>query len=180
MDTGRDFLKAQLNNSIAQHQNLIENLRDHAEQADDPRYRQLCQQYLPQVERHQGMLEEYGRSMGADTGGGIKGALGAVLGKARDAVDAMRETDFLRVVGDIVMIRQAQDTFATFARAGERLGESRLAELGRMGEQEHEQMQRQFNQYCAELFVDHVQGTVPGKDGVRTANNTRTTSGTGY
>lgn len=167
MDTGRDFLKAQLNNSIAQHQNLVESLRDHAEQADDPRYRQLCQQYLPQVERHQGMLEEYGRTMGADSGGGIKGAIGAVLGKARDAVDAMRETDFLRVVGDIVMIRQAQDTFGTFARAGERLGEQRLAEIGRMGEQEHDQMQRAFNQYCAELFVDHVQGTAPGADSSR-------------
>ena len=164
MDTARDLLRAQLNNCIAQHQSLVENLRDHAEQADDPRYRQLCQQYLTHLERHQGMIEEFGRTVGAEGGGGIKGALGAVLGKARDAVDAMRETDFLRVVGDIVTIRQAQDTFATFARAGERLGEQRLAELGRMGEQEHDQMQRQFNAYCAELFVDHVQGTVPQKD----------------
>jgi ferritin-like metal-binding protein YciE len=176
MDTGRDFLKAQLNNAIAQHQTLVEALRDHAEQADDPRYRQLCQQFLPQTERHQGMLEEYGKSMGADSGGGIKGALGSVIGKARDAVDALRETDFLRVVGDIVMIRQAQDTFGTFARAGERLGEQRLAELGRMGEQEHDQMQRQFNQYCAELFVDHVQNTVPEKDASRTGRTRNTTS----
>jgi hypothetical protein len=179
MDTGRDFLKAQLNNCIAQHQTLVENLRDHAEQADDPRYRQLCQQYLPQVERHQGMIEEYGRTLGAEGGGGLKGAFGSVIGKARDAVDAMRETDFLRVVGDIVMIRQSQDTFGTFARAGERLGEQRLAEIGRMGEQEHDQMQRQFNQYCAELFVDHVQGTVPQADGTR-QTKTRTTGSSTY
>jgi hypothetical protein len=176
MDTGRDFLKAQLNNCIAQHQTLVESLRAHAEQADDPRYRQLCQQYLPQVERHQGMIEEYGRTLGAEGSGGIKGALGSVLGKARDAVDAMRETDFLRVVGDIIMIRQAQDTFGTFARAGERLGEQRLSELGRMGEQEHDQMQRQFNQYCAELFVDHVQGTVPQIDGSRSESRSTTRS----
>lgn len=181
MDTGRDFLKAQLNNCIAQHQTLVENLRDHAEQADDPRYRQLCQQHLPQVERHQGIIEEYGRTVGADGRGGIKGAFGSVIGKARDAVDALRESDFLRVVGDIVMIRQAQDTFGTFARAGERLGEPRLAEIGRTGEQEHDQMQRQFNQYCAELFVDHVKGTVPTKSGHRSTPSTRTTpSSSGY
>lgn len=161
MDTGREFLTSQLNNSIVQHQSLAENLKDHAEQADDPRYRQLCQQYLPAVERHQHMLEEYGRTVGAEGRGGIKGAIGSAIGKARDLVDSARETDFLRVVGDVVMIRQAQDTFATFARAGERLGESRLAELGRMGEQEHDAMQRAFNEYCAELFVDHVKGTVP-------------------
>lgn len=174
MDTGRDFLKAQLNNCIAQHQSLVENLRDHVEQADDPRYKQLCARYLPKVERHQGMLEEYGKSMGATGGGGLKGALGSVLGKARDAVDAMRETDFLRVVGDIVMIRQAQDTFATFARAGERLGEQRLAEIGRMGEQEHDEMQRDFNGFCVESFVDHVKGTVVG-DEQRPATSPRAT-----
>ncbi len=174
MDTGRDFLKAQLNNCIAQHQSLVENLRDHVQQADDTRYKQLCAKYLPKVERHQGMLEEYGKSMGADGGGGLKGALGSVLGKARDAVDAMRETDFLRVVGDIVMIRQAQDTFATFARAGERLGEQRLSEIGRMGEQEHDEMQRDFNAFCVESFVDHVQGT-PAGDAHRSTSSTRAT-----
>lgn len=172
MDTGRDFLQAQLNNCIAQHQSLVVNLRDHLEQADDPRYKQLCAKYLPKVERHQGMLEEYGKSMGADAGGGVKGAIGSMLGKARDVVDSMRETDFLRVVGDIVMIRQAQDTFATFARVGERLGEQRLAEIGRMGEQEHDEMQRDFNAFCVESFVDHVKGTVAEK-GQRSASSTR-------
>lgn len=178
MDTGRDFLQAQLNNCIAQHKALADSLRSHAEQADDPRYRNLCQQHLPQIERHQGMLEEYGRTVGASGGGGIKGAIGSVLGMARDAVDSVRESDFLRVVGDIVMIRQAQDTFATFARAGEQLGEQRLAEIGRMGEEEHDTMQRQFNQYCAQLFVDQVRGTVPDRD--RTRIDTETTARTTY
>lgn len=174
MDTGRDFLRAQLNNAIAQHQSLVESLRDHAEQADDPRFRQLCQKHLPHMEKHQGMLEEYGKSIGADGGGGLKGALGSMLGKARGAVDAMRETDFLRVVGDIVMIRQAQDTFGTFAKAGERLGEQRLAELGRTGEQEHDTMQKEFNQYCVESFVDHAQGRVVEGDRSARQADTRT------
>jgi hypothetical protein len=162
MDTGRDFLRAQVNNCISQHQLLLESLRDHVDQADDPRYRELCSKHLPHMERHQGMIEQYGKSIGAEGNGGLKGALGAVLGKARDAVDAMRETDFLRVVGDIVMIRQAQDTFGTFARAGTQIGDERLAELGRTGEQEHDRMQQEFNAYCAQLFVDHVNGTAAG------------------
>lgn len=171
MDTGRDFLKAQVNNCIMQHQTLLEAIRDHVDQADDPRYRELCSTHLPHMERHQGMIEEYGKSIGATGGGALKGALGAVLGKARDAVDAIRETDFLRVVGDIVMIRQAQDTFATFARAGEKIGDTRLAEIGRMGEEEHDRMQREFNAYIADLFVDHVNGTVTDAKGTKSGTS---------
>jgi hypothetical protein len=174
MDTGRDFLRAQVNNCIMQHQTLLESIRDHAEQAEDARFRELCARHLPHLERHQGMIEQYGKSIGAEGGTGLKGALGWVMGKAKDAVDAVRETDFLRVVADIVMIRQSQDTFATFARAGTQIGDAQLAELGRMGEQEHDEMQREFNAYIADLFVQHVNGTVPAATGNRTANTTHT------
>lgn len=169
MDTGNDFLRTQLNNAIVQHQTLLDNLRDHIGQADDQRYRQLCERYVPTLENHQRMIEEYGKSVGADGGTGLKGALGAVLGKARDVVDSMRETDFLRIVGDIVMMRQSQDTFATFATAGDRLGDTRLAELGRMGEREHDTMQKEFNMLVAEMFVDHVTGRVEQKKNEATA-----------
>ena len=172
MDTGRDFLRAQGNNCIMQHQTLLESIRDHAEQAEDPRFRELCARHLPHMERHQGMVEEYGKSIGAEGGGAFKNALGAVLGKAKDAVDAMRTSDFLRVVGDIVMIRQAQDTFATFARAGEQIGDARLAEIGRTGEQEHDAMQRDFNSYVADLFVQHVNGTVTTSGSRSTSTHT--------
>lgn len=157
MDTGRDFLRAQLNNGIAQHRQLIESIRDHSEQAEAPRFRQLSLQYLPALERHQGMLEQYGKSVGAESGGGfVKGAIGAVLGRAREAVDSMRESDFLRVVADIVMIRQAQDTFRVFAVAGAAINEPQLAELGRTAEAQHDAMQRDFNELAAELFVHQV------------------------
>ncbi len=170
MDTGRDFLRAQLNNSLAQHHNLIISLRDHAEQADSARYRQLCTQYLPALERHQGMLEQYGRQLGTETvGGSIKDAIGSVLAKARDAVDALRESDFLRVVGDIVLIRQAQDTFRTFAVAGEQIGEAQLAQIGREAEAHHDDMQRDFNDLAAELFVQHASATSDADIGRRAA-----------
>ena len=173
MDTGRDFLRAQLNNTISQHHALIESLRDHAGQADDPIYRQLCDKYIPVLEQHQGMLEAYGTSIGSDGGSSLKNVLGSAIGKARDVVDALRGTDFLRVVGDIVMIRQAQDTFATFAVAGEHLGDARLAELGNMGEREHDAMQRDFNAFCADSFVQHVQGTVVTSSGDRESTSAR-------
>lgn len=156
MERGRDFLRAQVSNAVMQHRTLLENLRDHAGQAEDPRYRALCERYQPRMAAHQRMLEEYRATLGEAGGEGLKGALGSMLGKARDAVDAMRESDFLRLVGDIVTIRQAQDTFATFAAAGTRLGEPRLAEIGRQCGQEHDEMQREFNLLAHEMFVEHA------------------------
>jgi hypothetical protein len=174
MEKGREFLRAQLNNAIMQHNALLENVREHAEQADDQRYKSLCERYTPTLENHQRMLEEYGKSVGAEGSSGLKGALGTVIGKARDAVDALRETDFLRVVGDIVLIRQAQDTFATFAKAGEKLGDTRLAELGKTCEAEHDTMQKEFNALVADMFVDHVSGKVEGRKDTSTKSTATT------
>jgi hypothetical protein len=44
-----------------------------------------------------------------------------------------------------------------------------------MGEQEHDEMQRVFNQSAAELFVDHVQGTVATSDRSTRTNTANTT-----
>lgn len=159
MERGRDFLKAQINNAVMQHKTLLENLEDHAKQADDIRYRALCEKYVASAMAHQADIEAYATSIGAEGPGSVKKAIGNVLGKARDAVDAMRETDFLRLVGDIVTIRQTQDTFATFAAAGDRLDDTRLAELGRKLERAHDEMQREFNHLVQSMFVDHVRGT---------------------
>jgi len=156
MERGRDFLRAQVSNAVMQHRTLLENLRDHAGQAEDPRYRTLCERWQPRLETHQRTLEEFRATLGEPGGEGIKGALGSLLGKARDAVDALRESDFLRLVGDIVTIRQSQDTFATFAASGTRLGEPRLAEIGRQCAQEHDEMQREFNLLAHEMFVEHA------------------------
>lgn len=158
MERGKDFLRTQVNNAAMQHRTLLENIRDHQREAEDERYRQLCSRYLPKMEQHQTMLDDYRESIGAEEGatGAVKEAVGSVLGKARSAVDGARESDFLRVVGDVVEIRQAQDTFATFATAGEQLGEPRLSEIGRHGAQEHDQMARDFNNLAQELFIEHA------------------------
>ena len=158
MERGRDFLRAQVSNAVMQHQTLTENLEDHAKQAEDARYRDLCTRYIPRMKQHQKMLEEYRATLGEESGGGAKEVLGSVLGKARDFADMFRGSDFLRLVGDIVTIRQSQDTLATFAAVGDQLGEPRLAEIGRQGERDHDEMQRDFNALVQQLFVEHARG----------------------
>jgi ferritin-like metal-binding protein YciE len=162
METGKEFLRAQVNNCIAQHHALLDSIRTQVEHAEDPALRALCAKHLPHLERHQAMIETFGSTIGTEGGGAVKNAIGVVLGKARDLVDGFRETDFLRAVGDIVMIRQSQDTFGTFGRAGEAVGDVALATLGQTCEREHDLMQREFNEYVAQLFVAHLNGTAPG------------------
>jgi hypothetical protein len=170
---GREFLRAQVNNTIMQHHALIESLEAHAKQADDQRYRELCHRYLPRLQSHQDMLEQYGKSIGASGDGGVKKVIGDVLGKARDTVDAMREDDFLRVVSDIVMIRQAQDTFATFAAVGETIGQPRLADIGQECASDHDHMQREFNTLERDLFVENAGATTETSATVRTRTEAR-------
>lgn len=157
MHEGKDFLRAQVSNCVMQHKTLLESLEDHEKQAEDAQFRALCTRYLPGARTHQTALEAYRDTLGEPSGQGLKAALGFVLGKAKDAADAIRTDDFLRVVEDIVMIRQAQDTFATFAAAGDRIGQPRLSEIGRTCEKQHDEMQREFNALVQEMFVKNAQ-----------------------
>ena len=157
MDSGTDFLKSQVNNAVMQHQTFLNALEDHEGQAEDPRFRDLCTRHIPNMREHQRMLEEYQAQLGADAGVAKK-FLGAALGAARDLADAARESDFLRLVGDIVMARQAEDTFKTFREAGKTLGNSRLQTIGDIGERHHDAYVKDANRLVQTLFVEHVQG----------------------
>ena len=168
MDRGTDFLKSQVNNAVMQHQTFLENLKDHESQAEDPRFRDLCSRHIPNMREHQRMLEQYQQAIGAELGTGKK-ALGKALGVARDLADAARESDFLRLVGDIVTGRQSQDTYATFAAAGKQLGIEQLQQIGETGLRHHEEYVREANRLVAQLFVEHAQGA----EGSTTAGATR-------
>jgi len=162
MDRGIDFLKSQINNAVMQHQTFVENLVDHEKQAEDARFRALCARFIPKAQSHQRMLEDYQAEIGAETGAAKK-ALGKALGVARDLADAARESDFLRLVGDIVTSRQSEDTFKTFREAGRALGIQRLAEIGETGERDHDDYVKQANRLAQQLFVEHVlQGDTTG------------------
>ena len=158
MDRGMDFLKSQVNNAVMQHQTFLENLQDHESQAEDQRFRDLCSKYIPQMREHQRMLEQYQQQIGAEMGAGKK-LLGKALGIGRDLADAARESDFLRLVGDIVTARQSQDTAATFRDAGRMLGNEQLSQLVDKLEGHHAEYVRDANNLVVQLFVDHVRGT---------------------
>ena len=160
MDRGIDFLKSQVNNAVMQHRTFLTALEDHEEQAEDSRLRDLCSRHIPRVREHQRMLEEYQQTLGAETGTG-KNILGAMLGKARDLADAARESDFLRLVGDIVMSRQAEDTFKTFRDAGRALNNPQLAQIGEVGERHHDEYNREANRLVQQMFIEHVRGVEP-------------------
>ena len=157
MDRGIDFLKSQINNAVMQHQTFLQALEDHEGQAEDPRFRDLCTRHIPNMREHQRMLEEYQSELGAEAGAGKK-ILGKALGVARDLADSARESDFLRLVGDIVMARQAEDTFKTFREAGKTLGNSRLNQIGDVGERHHDVYVKEANRLVQSMFVEHVQG----------------------
>ena len=127
----------------------------------DGRFRDLCSRHIPRVREHQRMLEEYQTALGAEAGEGKK-ILGAMLGKARDLADSARESDFLRLVGDIVMSRQAEDTFKTFRDGGRALGNTQLAQIGEMGERHHDEYNREANRLVQLMFIEHVRGVEPG------------------
>src|SRR5215211_817846 len=155
MDRGTDFLKSQINNAVMQHQTFIDNLVDHEKQAEDARYRALCARFIPKAQAHQRMLEDYQAELGAQTGTAKK-VLGKALGVARDLADSARESDFLRLVGDIVTSRQSEDTFKTFREAGRALGITRLQQLGDMGERDHDEFHREANRLAQQMFIEHV------------------------
>jgi len=157
MDRGIDFLKSQVNNAVMQHKSFLEALEDHEQQAEDSRFRDLCSRHIPRVREHQRMLEQYQQTLGAEAGQGKK-IVGAILGKARDLADAARESDFLRLVGDIVMSRQAEDTFKTFRDAGRALGNTALANIGDVGERHHDEYNREANRLVQQMFIEHVRG----------------------
>jgi hypothetical protein len=161
MERGTDFLKSQVNNAVMLHASFLKALEDHEGQAEDPRFRDLCTRFIPPMREHQRMLEDYQLKIGADAGVGKK-AMGKAMGFARDLADAARESDFLRLVGDIVMARQSEDTFKTFREAGKVLGDSELTRIGEVGERQHDDYVKEANRLVQQVFVEHVRGTAPG------------------
>jgi hypothetical protein len=157
MDRGSEFLKSQVNNAVMQHQAFLGALEDHEDQAEDPRFRYLCSRHIPRAREQQRMLEEYQSQLGADAGRGRK-MLGAALGAVRDLADTARESDFLRLVADIVMARQSEDTFKTFREGGKMMGNHTLHEIGDIGERYQDAYVKEANRLVQHMFVERVQG----------------------
>jgi hypothetical protein len=168
MDSGIDFLRSQVNNAVMQHDSFLRSVVDHESQAQDQRFRDLCSRHIPRMREHQRMLEEFQRAVGNDNrdegnpleniGGALKRAAGSAIGMAKDLADAPRQSDYLRLVSDIVMARQAEDTFKTFREGGRQLGIQQLADIGDVGERHHDEYVKEANRLVQQMFVEHARG----------------------
>jgi hypothetical protein len=169
MDSGIDFVRSQVNNAVMQHDSFLRSVIDHESQAQDQRFRDLCSRHIPRMREHQRMLEEFQRVLGSgesrnegnpleNIGGALKRAAGSAIGMAKDLADAPRQSDFLRLVSDIVMARQSEDTFKTFREAGRQLGIQQLADIGDMGERHHDEYVKEANRLVQQMFVEHARG----------------------
>ena len=114
---------------------------------------------------HQRLLEDYQRTI-RGTDGLVKKAAGVALGVARDLADMVQQDDFVRLVGDIVLARQMEDTFKTFREAGRTLGLQQLAQVGEIGERHHDEYAKEANRLVQQMFVEHVRGS---EEAIRTA-----------
>ena len=165
MQRGVEFLRSQVANAVGQHRVFLQSLEDHEAQARDPRFRDLCMRFIPRAMEHQRWLEEYERTLGTEEslmkrGEGLaKKAAGMAFGVARDLADVVREDDFLRLVGDIVLARQAEDTFKTFREAGRSLSLPELARIGDIGERHHDEYVKEANRLAQQFFIERVQGS---------------------
>lgn len=169
METGKEFLRSQVNDAVVLHRAFVDALRDHGSDAEDPRFSELCARFMPIMEEHQRQLEEFQESLGSESG--IRGkVLGRVVGAARELADVAREDDFHRLVGDISMSSMAENAFRTFREAGRILRDQRLAELGTLGERQHDDFNRDANRLAQAMFVEHVRA---GEDQDRSRARTR-------
>jgi hypothetical protein len=152
MERGTPFLKSQVNQAVAQHRGFLKALEAHEDQADDDRFRDLCSRHIPQMREHQRMLEEYQSQLSAEAG------TGKMPGIARDLADSARASDFARLVADLAMARQAEDTFRTFREAGKMMGYHTLREIGDIVERHHDAYAKEANRLVQHMFVENVQG----------------------
>jgi hypothetical protein len=157
MDKGLAFLKSQVKSAAIQHATFLGALAAHEDQADDPRFSLLCSRHMPSMREHQRMLEEYQSQLGGDSRM-AKTETGMTVAAVRDLADTARESDYVRLVGDIVMARQSEDAFKTFREAGKMMGNRTLQEIGEIGERHHDAYVKEANRLVQHMFVERVQG----------------------
>jgi hypothetical protein len=157
MDKGLAFLQGQVNNAAIEHATFLGALEAHADQADDPRFSALCWRHIPNMREHQRMLEEYQSQLGGQSRI-AKTETGVTVAVIRDLADTARESDYVRLVSDIVMARRSEDAFKTFREAGKMMGTRTLQEIGDIGERHHDAYVKEANRLVQHMFVERVQG----------------------
>jgi hypothetical protein len=151
MASGIDFLRGQIVEAAALHSTLLESMIYHESEANDSRYRDLCDRHLPRMREHQLMLEDLRLSLAAPA------APPSIRGVARTLADAPG-SDYQRLVADLDLARRLEVTFKTFRDAGRTLRIDALARLGEMAERHHDDYSADAKRLLLQMFVERADG----------------------
>jgi hypothetical protein len=150
MQTGIDFLRAQVAEAAATHSSLLESMIYHESEANDARYRDLCDRHLPRMREHQLMLEELRTSLGT-------GTAFAVIRVPRSLADTA-VSDYQRLSYDLDLARRLEVTFKTFRDAGRVLRIDRLAKFGETTERHHDDYSADAKRLLLQMFLERAEG----------------------
>jgi hypothetical protein len=160
MQSGIDFLRAQVAEAAVVHAALLESLVYHEGEATDARYRDLCDRHLPRMREHQLMLEDLRASLGA------KSEVHAIH-VARSFADA-KVSDYKRLSEDLDLARRLEVTFKTFRDAGRQLRIDQLALVGETAERHHDEYSSDAKRLLLQMFVERAHDA---SDGIRAVAN---------
>ena len=130
MQTGIDFLRAQVAEAAAIHSSLLESMIYHESEANDARYRDLCDRHLQRMREHQLMLEDLRTSLGA-------GKAFAVIRVPRSLADTA-VSDYQRLAADLDLARRLEVIYKTFRDAGRALRIEGFTRVGETAERHHD------------------------------------------
>ena len=159
MQSGTEFLRAQVEEAAAIHSSLLESMVYHESEANDPRYRDLCDRYLPRMREHQLRLEELRSTLGS-------GKQFPVIRVPHASADAVR-SDYHRLSADLDLARRLEVTFKTFRDAGRQLHIDTLAHLGEVAERHHDEYSADAKRLLLQMFIERAQSAA---DAVRHAS----------
>jgi hypothetical protein len=156
MQSGIDFLRDQVAEAAVVHSSLLESMIYHESEANDARYRDLCDRHLPRMREHQLMLEDLRATLGG-------GSDFPAIRVARSFADAP-VSDYKRLSDDLDLARRLEVTFKTFRDAGRSLRIDRLARLGEMAERHHDEYSADAKRLLLQMFMERAKDAA---DGVR-------------
>jgi len=154
MQSGIDFLRDQVAEAAVVHASLLESMIYHESEANDPRYRDLCDRHLPRMREHQLMLEDLRASLGAR--GGIP-----PIRISRSFADAP-VADYKRLSEDLDLARRLEVTFKTFRDAGRSLRLDRLARIGETAERHHDEYSADAKRLLLQMFIERAKDATEG------------------
>lgn len=177
MQSGFDFLRAQVEEAAAIHASLLESIVYHESEANDARYRDLCDRHLPRMREHQLLLEELRVALDHTTGSSptpvtaapVRKPASPVFRVARLLADAPT-SDYKRLEMDLELARRLEVTFKTFRDAGRTLKIDNLAHLGETAERHHDDYSADAKRLLLQMFIERVEGA---GDGARSAADSR-------